>query len=269
MPTNVAEIFLKGTSDNTLVLDTRCQMSYPLSAPNWMDLRVGFFLSVCSTAVDDPPSPITGLAESIAPDPLLGLPPQDLFWAGIKTNNDSLPYSNNVGFIGYSNSSGNNPGLFSSDLVSSDGGIGTTNNNFWRPRTLLRNNVDGPNAMIIDGSANPFSPRFTNVQQHFAQVWDGTSAFPYATLLMLRIRRPNPTSTNLTVTIKQGTNSGDVLFTNTPSANLLENNLSGYPTVVQTVTIVSMRYIPDSIFLYWPFHQSRLRCHALGFMKFA
>ena len=269
MPTNVAEIFLKGTSDNTLILETRCQLVYPFDAPGWMDLRVGFFLSVCSTSADDPPSPITGLSESIpVPPGRGGLLAQDLFWAGIKSNNDSLPYASQVGFIGFSNSGGNNPGLFPSDLVSSDGGIGTTNNNFWRPRTLLRNNIDGPNALIIDGVSRP-AALFNNVQQHFAQVWDGTSAHPYATLLMLRIVRPTSSSRNLTVTIKQGTNSGDVLFTNTPTSDLLETNLSAYPTVVQSANIPDMHNIPDSIYLYWPFHQSRLRCHALGFMKFA
>lgn len=262
----VAEIYSKA-GEHTLILNTRCQLIYPFEAPNWTDLRVGFLLSLTQTTLDDD---TTTLAENI---PLVGdeVPPEDRYWIGLKTNNDLLPLNNGVNFIGFTNFSTGNHNQGTSSVVSSDAGIGTTNAYFWRPK----NDFDNPAcAYILEGVFD--WPRFTDIQQHFAQV--PASAGGYATLLMMRITRasgeggngngkgPGGSPTPLTVSIKTGGFSADVLFTNTPTLDLLETNLAAYPAVVQTVTAALPA--PDALYLYWPFHSSRLRCHALGFMKF-
>jgi hypothetical protein len=217
---------------------------------------VAFLLSLTQTTADDT---ITGLAETIT----AGTDPgPDFSWIGIKTNNDSLPTAGNVGFIGYSAY----PGIFhfDSELVSSDSGIGTVTANFWRPRGLQFGGADNfTSAVIMDSGDLMGGGRFSGVNPHFVQ--DVTGAGGYATLLMLRILR---SGSSLTVSIKQGTNSSDVLFTSAPTLDVLETNMANYPTTVQTHTATRMVHIPDSLYLYWPFHQSRLRVHALGFMKF-
>jgi hypothetical protein len=252
MPTDVAEIFDK-SGDNTLILNTRCQLVYPFVAPNWTDLRAAFLLSLTKTDDDDD---TTDLGETID----LGANPNTEFvWIGLKTNNDLLPIGGaNVGFIGYTNWV--NP-QFTSNLVTSDEGIGTDNAFYWRPRPSSNNSAA---AAVTDGLGT--RANFTNVNPHFVQDPDNTAG--YATLLMLRVTRPNASSRNLTVSIKQGTHSGDVLFTSTPSNDVMEANMADYPSTVQTHTIPNMQNIPDSLYAYWPFHESRLRIHATGFLKF-
>jgi hypothetical protein len=108
---------------------------------------------------------------------------------------------------------------------------------------------------------------FSGVNPHFVQ--DVTGAGGYATLLMLRIQRTNSLhGPSLTVSIKQGTHSSDVLFTSTPTLDLLETNMANYPTTVQSHQVNRVVHVPDALYCYWPFHNSRLRVHALGFMKF-
>jgi hypothetical protein len=118
-------------------------------------------------------------------------------------------------------------------------------------------------AVIQDGTTGVAN--FNDCFIHLPE--DPANAGGYATLVMLRITRPNGTSHALTVRIKQGTHSSDILFTSDPSADRLEVNLYNYPSVVQTKTINNMANIPDALYLYWPFLNSRLRCHALGFAK--
>lgn len=263
---NVAEIYDKtvpGPSDHTLILNTRCQLVYPFSPATWTDLRVGFFLSVCKPDPDD--NVITALDETLA----VQSGAEDRFWIGLKTNNDLLPLAPNTGFIGFTNALiPPSFALWVSDLVSSDEGIGTTNTNCWRPRVRVAGGAvdDAVSARIADSGANLPTLVFNNVNSHFPQFTDPTHG--YATLLMLRLQRPTPTSGVIDVSIKQGTHSGDVLFSNTPTLDILEQNLANYPTVVQTKRANGMVHIPDALYLYWPFHNSRLRVHCLGFMKF-
>jgi hypothetical protein len=258
MPT-VAEIYDKGPGEHTLILSRRCALTYPFEVPTWTDLRVGFFLSVTDDTADDT---TTGLAETIDVPQLVIPPPENYWWCGIKTNNDLQPTTgNNTGFIGFSNWQNANRALPDSILVSSDAGIGA-GPAFWRPKNEFR---DSYSALIHDTGRAIF---FSNVQPHFPQD-TATVAAGYATLLMLRIQRPTPASRALTVTIKQGTTSGDVLFSNDPSLDRLETNMASYPSVVQShSTLGDMINIPNALYLYWPFSNSRIRCHALGFMKF-
>lgn len=254
----VAEIYDKGPGEHTLILGRRCALTYPFEVSTWTDLRVGFFLSATDDTADDT---TTGLAETIVVPTLPVPPPENYWWCGIKTNNDLQPTANDTGFIGFSNWQGDNRGTNDSILVSSDAGIaaGTA---FWRPKNEFR---DSYSALIYDSARAIF---FSNVQPHFPQD-PATVAAGYATLLMLRVQRASSGSRQLTVTIKQGTNSGDVLFSNDPSLDRLETNMANYPSVVQSrATLGDMANIPNALYLYWPFANSRLRCHALGFMKF-
>jgi hypothetical protein len=240
----------------------RTALIYPFDAPDWKDLRVGFFLSVTDDTADDT---ITGLAEIY---PYAAGNGSDKYpWIGVKSNTDSLPGQGQFdAFVGYSNSLVGD--VEGSELVTSDEAIGVTNANFWRPRTLIVGGVpnDQFSAVIVD-QGGLRAPPFSGVQPHFPQ--NTTGAGGYATLLMLRLTRPNPTSPSLTVSIKQGTNSSDVLHTNAPTLDLLATNLANYPGTVQTKTVNTMADPLEALYVYWPFMNSRIRIHCLGFLQFS
>jgi hypothetical protein len=253
----VATIINKGGTDKVLILGIRTFVVYPFTAPGWTDLRVGFFSSVTDDTVDDPASPITGLAETIAQP---GLTVSDRLWIGLKTNDDLFPKNAGVTFIGFTNCTMLPGGEINGDsfLASSDAGTGTSNTNFWRPGNSTLPVTEG----IWDGGTPKAG---IGIPMHFAQ--DTTGAGGYAVLHMLRLQRPGSgASSPITVTIKTGTNM-DVLFTNTPTLNLLQTNLQNFPTTVSQMGPAVLSKVPDALFCYWPFFNSRLRLHAVGFLS--
>jgi hypothetical protein len=251
-----ATVINKGGTDKVVILSTRTYVIYPFSAPGWTDLRVGFLSSVTDDVADDT---ITGLAETIAQP---GLTTSDRLWIGLKTNDDLFPKNAGVTFIGFTNCTVflNETGG-DSFLTSSDSGIGTTNSNFWRPG----NSLYPVTGAIWDGGTP--KPATILKPMHFAQ--DTTGAGGYAALHMLRLTRPSSGSSSpITVTTKTGTNT-DVLFTSTPTLDLLQTNLQNFPTTVSQMGPVTLSKVPDALFCYWPFFNSRLRLHAVGFLSAA
>jgi hypothetical protein len=263
----MAKIIDKGPGEKVLILGVREFYIHPFDAPGFRDLRVGFFLSLCAAGVDDATT-YPGLAETIANPP--PAPTQDRYWIGLKDRSGALPKSTGTQFIGFTNSSGE-PRLpetiGSGALSSSDVGVGTTNAFFWRPNNSSNNTYT---AGIFDGAAARVPTAHDGLQQHLAQV--PASSGGYATLLMIRVTRPANASNQYTVQMKKsaaGAHSGDVLFTNTPSSDILLSNLDGFPTTVVQMGPVTLSNFPDALFFYWPFHNSRLRIHAIGVVEAA
>lgn len=248
---------LASSTDKTVILNVRAGVIQPFQAPDWLDLRVGFLLSLTKAANDDD---ITGLAEE-----LTGTYLSDRVWIGVKTRDSAMPGTAGTAFIGFGGPGAHDPVGGMTKLVSSDIGIGTTNANFWRLTNTGVGDLYG-GAMILDGIG---SPRATTdgTQQHFAQNAGGAGG--YATLLMLRLQRDNNTTRSkiITVTVKTGTHNGDVLYTNTPTKALLQSNLEAFPSTVQQLGPLTLSSVPDALYLYWPFHDSRLRIHAAGILK--
>ena len=252
---------LAGGTDKTVILNVRAGVIQPFQAPNWVDLRFGFLLSLTKAAVDDD---TTGLAETISG---LTLPPEDRYWIGIKnSNNEQLPRTEGTQFIGFSNTFGGSIALDAGDsiLSSSDLGVGTTNAYFWRPRNSDSN---AHTAVITDGNVPRARVGGTPgvCAQHFPQ--NASGAGGYAVLLQVRVTRQDPTSKRVTAQVKIDTNSADTLFTNTPTDDVLLGGLEALPATVRTMGPVTLTAVPDALFLYWPFHNSRLRFHAMGILK--
>jgi hypothetical protein len=255
-----AVCFAKGGTENTVILNVRTDVTQGFQAPHWIDLRIGWCLSVCDDVIGAGDDVITGLAEEIGTPPRPFLPWSDRYAIGITDKATKRI------FIGYTNA--NTPRPFSSmgtsQLVSSDSGIGTTNSNFWRPK----NNQSDIRAMFqtIDNDLT-LGQAHNGAQIHFAQNTGGAGG--YATLLMMRLRRPNHDSKTITVTIKSDpvAHNGDVLYTNTPNDALLRSNLEAFPTNVETIGPDTLSVVPDAFYLYWPFDHSRLRIHEMGFMS--
>jgi hypothetical protein len=248
------KIYDKGPGEKTVIMAVREALVQPFDAGQWLDLRVAFFLSVCSASGDDT---ITTLGETLVHP--VG-PISDYFFIGLKDNSTLFPVQAGSVFIGYTNMFGNGPtGKGDSDLVTSDLAIGTTNADYWRPKN---SNGDIYSAQIYDGIMS--RGLGINLNTHFVQNYSGGHAAGYATLLMMRITRHSPTSTVVTVSMKTGANSTDVLFSSTPTKTILQSNMESFPGTVYQFPATTLSAVPDSLFCYWPFHLSRLRIHCAG-----
>jgi hypothetical protein len=243
-----AKVYQKTPQDKVIILNVRAWERAPYIAPNWVDLRVGFFVSLTSALSDDT---TTGLAETIAnPGTLDGT---ERYALGVMRSTTGDP------FIGFSN---NVPGsVGDSVLVSSDSGIGTTNVNFWRPANSSNNALS---AVIYDsGGFRAYG--VDGLQQHFVQ--DPAGAGGYAVLLGLQLLRDNPQSLTVRVNIKSSGNSADMLYSNTPTRDLLQQTLQAAWPPSKQLGPVTLNAVPDTFYFYWPFRNSRLRIHSYGVVK--
>jgi hypothetical protein len=258
-----AEVYAKASGVNVgekmVILATRGYALYPFDAPNWLDLRVAFFLSLTQLGNDDDQ---TGLDESLGYTALADVPPQDRYWIGLKNRNTILPMTNGADFIGFSNESGRHAGAGDSLLVSSDSGVGTTNANFWRPANA---NFSTVGAIITTGSHERAISR-DGVQQHFPQ--NNTAAGGYTVLLGLQLLRDSTTSNVLRCTIKSVGHSADMGYSDNPTDDALQAALEVWPTTLQQLGPVQFSVFNQPAFwFYWPYHKSRLRIHSLGMLK--
>jgi len=271
MPVTYATVIDKvvaGNHDHTVIHNLRNWLVQPFDAPDWLDLRVGFLLSLAGATVDDPLPPASGgpdLTETIAIPPLIN--PDGRYWIGVKDSSTVMPLNGGTVFIGFTNSDAEAripEANGDSTLVSSDGGIGT-GSTFWRPGCSQAPLYRTFN--IFDGVVNRVVRPDDGLQQHFVQ--DSVAAGGYATLLMFRLQRPDASNNakTITVTVPTGTHSTDVLYTNTPTELLLRANMEAFPTTVQTFGPVTLSAVPTAFYLYWPFHNSRIRNHCMGILK--
>ena len=249
------QIYNKGGTEKLVIMDVRQGLSQRFVAPNWLDLRVGFLLSITDKTGNDT---IGSLAETLTATPFLG--PWDRYYIGL------IHQDSNHIFIGFTNR-GITSGFQTvgdSVLSLSDAGVGAGTDYYW-PHNSERDSWSG---QIVDRFNERQLTRVqsqNNVQQHF----NAGGAPGYATLLMLRLQRDDlgGRSNIITTTMKQGTLSTDVLFTDDPSETILQENLEGFPGTVQTWGPLELTQVPDALYLYWPFHNSRLRIHAMGVLK--
>ncbi len=239
------------------------------TAPGWIDLRIGFLLSIVGPidpTDDDDPTEVgveeIGTVERTAIS--------DRFFIGVldgATGQTFMGFTN-IGQTGTNSDSGG-----TSNVVSSDGGIGTDNAYFWRPA-----NLNGPDPAAIDKSVAIIDGGLvraasgTGSQIHFPQ--DTANAGGYATLLMLRLQRDNAAGRAKIISVstkRDVTNhTANVVFTDTPSKALLTSYLiDTFPNPAQTLGPLELSQEPNNLYLYWPFHDSRLRCHAMGIYKAA
>lgn len=254
----MAKIFDK-SGEKCLINAVRQAYYQPFRATNWLDLRVGWFLSVCGNSDPADDDVITGLEETIDSTTHF-LPWSDRVQIGIVNSSDHHV------FLGYTNIFiGHAQGLTigTSQLLSSDEGIGTSNTNFWRWKN---GQSEVPQLKIIDGDQIRASATGGS-QMHLPQ--DTTGAGGYATLVMLRFQRDDFTGRRkiIRMSVKLGTHNGDVLYSNTPNEASLLSELEDFPETVQTLGPVELSIEPDMFWVYWPMHQSRLRIHSYGLLR--
>jgi hypothetical protein len=254
----MAKVINKGGTDKTVILNAREWLIYPFQAPNWTDLRVGFFLSLTTTLDDDtiPTVPETVLVDGTSD-------PQDRYWIGVKDRSAFMP--NSAGAVAFAGFVNEQPAPFhgrgDSVLQTSDIGIGTTNAYYWRPRNGLFPSALGG---IVDGGFWK-AHSLDGVQNHFVK--DVAGAGGYATAIGLRLQRTTQSPKVITVTVRKNVHSSDLGFSNTPTKTVLQSLLEAWPATVQQWGPAQLNTVPSALYCYWPFHNSRLRIHSCGFVK--
>ena len=252
--------FNKGGTDITVVMDVRQGIIQPIVAPGWLDLRVGFFMSITLAGSDDT---ITGgLPETITSvaDPSID------YFIGVKTSDSNMPTTPGTTFIGYHCHPA--PGLGDTKLVSSDLAKGTTNSDYWRPYRQIGTVDFGSFFSMLDSSV----PRsfIGNSYIHFVQNYAGGHAAGYADLLMFRLTRPDATTHANLITAQSHLSSFsfDTLYSSTPTEAVLQTNLGAFPTSnIQTIGPTQLNNVPNALYWYWPFLNSQLRIHSSGFFQ--
>jgi hypothetical protein len=246
----MASIIVKG-SDKVLVLATRESLVYPAVVPNWLDVRIGAFVSITKTAADDDP---TGLAETVTTTGNQA----DRLWLGAKENNNAMPHDCN--FFGISNS----PGTEASQNTILD----SIDTNFrWRAKHATVTNglifSDGT-TMTVESTLNPFR----TIQA------PASLGGNYATLVLLRMVRSVVGNTvdhfYVAKTNDAGTDYADAgVETATPTIDLIRANFNSATWTEVLAGPKIFTAAPDAFYAYWPFVNSRLRIHAIVVEKFA
>ena len=245
------------TGDNLMILGTRESGTQPFQSIGWLDLRIGMFLSLCPPGVGHQNDPPTGLAEPT----VTAIGPSTYMWLGLKDSGPNLPSDGTGSFIGFTNSSPRFLG--NGALVSSDISVGN-DNTLWR----ATNSVDGQASRIM-GIENGVIRVIDFSIPHFVQ---NTATRGYTGMIGIRLTRPSSTSNTITMYIPRpttGSLSCDIAFTNTPTLTQLLSLLDPWPTTVTTLGPVTFGSLPDSLFIFWPFHNSRLRMSVWGILRAA
>jgi hypothetical protein len=241
--------------DKALILDTKASLLQQFKAQNWTDLRLTMALSLTSQSANDQQS---GLAETLgtAGD-------TNHAYIGFKSSDGLLPPSTN--FWGISTNQILAPSAFAS-LIDQGPGIffQLSNSNSPSFGALLSNGTTKVNNNIGTGNG----PRF----------YEGASPGTlYATLISLRMRRTDPTLSSVaTLEVLQNIIGGPI-----------DNQGAGSPVFVSDTTVPTLRAItaaatftqllgpftftsvPDAIYAYVPFNNSRLRIHSYVLEKYA
>jgi hypothetical protein len=106
-----------------------------------------------------------------------------------------------------------------------------------------------------------------SLAQHFPQS-AGAVAAGYAVLLAIRLTRDHVTSRTITAYVKSAGESADMLYSNTPTKELIRDTMQSWPDSL-TIGPASLAHVPDAFYFYWPFRNSRLRIHSVGILKAA
>lgn len=255
----MAEIYSK-SGEHVLILGVREAFVQPFEATDWLDLRVGFFISVTDDTGDDT---ITGLSEDIGATDATPLAWTDRVSIGIAGG----PSPANFVFCGFTNAGvgRTDPSPGKSQLVSSDASGGTTNSNYWR----VDNSRNARYASQIIQNNVTRAAGGNGERLHFAQANIGTGGpAGYAGLFALRFTRSDARGRARIITMQVKHDPGCLIYSDTPTNDILEAQLESFPTSsINTLGPVEVSHVPDTFSLFWPFHNSRLRIHSMGLLK--
>lgn len=254
----MAEIYENGLNERMVICAVREALAQPFEATDWLDLRVGYFLSITDATDDDDPT-VPTIEEDIGASDTEPIAWSDRVVIGI-TGGVSL---NDYVFAGYTNAGTGrtNPSLGRSMVVSSDVG-GSAGSDYWR---VDNGRNDRFATQIIQNDITRANGGFGE-RLHFAQ--DIVAAGGYATLIAMRFTRPDARNRAKLITMQVAHDPTALLFNDDPSLDILQSSLEAFPTTsVHTLGPVELNRVPDQLYVYWPMHFSRIRIHAAGILK--
>lgn len=239
-------IFNYNGTDKTLILDTRASLLQQFVAVNWTDLRLSMMISICKQS--DPTDP-TGLAETIGAGE-----DNNQLYVGFKQSDGLLPPATN--FFGFSTQK-SVPDSTTTQLIDNVNLAGSYG--FQRTSNLAGFFFVGNGTTKQVGGA-------------------GTASFPtqdsvqalYATLIILRMQRNDPTLSLVTSlsSVFTGTSPWTGAYNSDTSISNIRT-LTAAAAYTQVAGPFTFGSVPDSIYAYWPFQNSRLRIHSYVLEKYA
>lgn len=248
-----SQIFaIPSNGDKTLILDTRASFLQPFKAINWTDLRLTFAASLTAAAANDQQSGLSEVYPSTGDinHAYLGfkssdalIPTQTNFW-GISSNQILVPSAQ-------------------AQLQDNAGSWQLGNTNSVAAAMLVSNGTTKQNS----GIGQAVQPLF----------YEGASpATLYANVFILRMRRNDPTLPIINTLEAALFPSGFVvgsyngltgLVSDTTIATLRATTAAAvFTTLITPFTFVN---VPDAIYFFWPFANSRLRIHSYVLEKYA
>ncbi len=228
----MATIFAKTPTDKALILGTREALIYPFSSPGWADIRLGIFLSSTNATNNDD---TTGLTESFGYSTVA-----DRVWVGFKDNSNDFPNLTTSNFLGFATQQ------VSQNLSQS----ALTNAVLWTtPGTSFiyagTTKTNGPNVFSADFPGN---------------LYPGG----YSSLMIIKVTR---SGTTYILSVSNYGNTVNANYSSTPTIAEIRTALrtnTFYSTITATIP-----QVPDAVFVYWPFYNSKLRIHSIALEKFA
>ncbi len=245
--------------DRTLILDPREALVYPSPYDDWTVLHVGFIVSATNVTGDnadlsiDYPNHDDGASINAVSN-------RDRFYFGIKTNDSSFPGQQNLPFVGICSASGQ------SDFRN-------VYNGFSAPNFAIENSSSSKFSVGVAHSNGTFETTQSTTPFYTPNPSQMAATSLYGMFHGLTFTLNNKGLSNQSINIKYRTNAvaangdGTSKQTDAQLKNLMltlgstdfgtfSYNNSGSPYV-----------IPNSIFMYLPFPQIRLRIHHLGVIK--
>jgi len=235
--------------DKALILDTRTALVVPFDAPNWIDLRIGFYLSLTKKNNDNDP---TGLAEDVT-----YVSRADRVWIGMKDAGADVPTLSTTNFAGFTCVPDGTPKV---SLATSTGNRYKLLSNANKVWSVINGSVESQNAILASDGSTPAFMFFRSA------VVTG-----YASMFLFRVTRPDPDNTILSTFI--GVSSSpfeelDIQWSDTPSIAEIRAKLRTLP-FMRSVAGFDIGFVPNALYFYWPFFNSRLRLHCYVVEKFA
>lgn len=236
-------------NDKTLILGARGTLLQSFKAMNWTDLR--FTLAYSLTKESDPNDP-TGLAEAIGTGQ-----DNNQVYIGFKKSDSLLPPSTDSFVLSTQ--------LATPDSASTTLADGGDFLNFFHTSDDTKMILASNGTTKQNNGPSLSSPR---VQDKIS----GPTYSGYATILMLRMTRNDPTL-NKVDTLEAHTDGGAILDNGVPFAtDTTVANLRALTAAAAFQAIIgpfAFNTVPDALFFYWPFNNSRLRIHDYVLEKYA
>lgn len=248
-------VFQIPNADRVTILDPKELLIYPFQSSNWLDLRLGAFISITSLADNDT---TTGLSESLPPVGTIGT----------ILDRVVMGFGGPNVIFGLSNSGvmeANTPSVVEADPVDAT--------KRWRYKGIANKAIiveDGstPGTLNQDNAGTIFGPELSQNPD------PTTGTGGRASLFMLRMKRASGTSLTISNfyyvnTARGGVNYADAnVFSDNPTLGLIRQNFRS-ATWTPVLAAATLTAAFTQLLFYWPFMNSRLRIHSLCIEKFA